>query len=108
MTKPQVPPDEDEPISCSECCAEPASELQVEAELEQDGWDFAGEFGPRCPECVNLNPAPEQTEGLEGVATTLGATKSEDKPRAEFYAELEGGANVVAGKPRRVRKKKEK
>jgi hypothetical protein len=67
----------DEPVICNECLAEPGDEGSSQEELEGEGWDFGGEFGPRCPECVVKNEAPAQTEGLGGVVEALGATKKE-------------------------------
>lgn len=68
---------EESPVVCCECLAEPALEGQTIDELALEGWDVAGEFGVRCPECAIVNAPPATTEGLDGVAASLGASKKE-------------------------------
>lgn len=68
---------EEDPIVCSECGAEPGEETATQAELELEGWDFEGEFGPRCLECVANQNTLSGTAGLGDLAEALGATKKE-------------------------------
>lgn len=75
MDEADLPVDEEGLIICVECLAEPVSDCQIESELEQEGWDFSGEFGPRCPECFGKNVAPTQTEGIDAVAASAGIKK---------------------------------
>lgn len=78
-----------EDVVCSDCCAEPAVPEQTQAQMEAEGWDFRGEFGPRCPECVGLNTVPEGEAGLDAIADALGATKAEPKVIGiEFSAQV--------------------
>jgi hypothetical protein len=67
---------DEEPIVCGACCAEPGEASATQAELELEGWDFSGEFGPQCPECIVENKAPSGA-GLDAIAEALGAAKKE-------------------------------
>lgn len=63
--------DKTEPVVCSECAAEPDELAATQYTLTLSGWDFTGEFGPRCPECVVKNPAMEPVEGIGALAKVI-------------------------------------
>jgi hypothetical protein len=66
-------------IACSGCAAEPGNPNATQSELELEGWDFNGEFGPQCPECLGkTQPASSDTAGIAGIAEAMGAVKKEN------------------------------
>jgi hypothetical protein len=65
-------------VVCAECGAEPAEANLSQAELVAEGWDFAGEYGERCPECVGLETPMDGDAGLDAIAEALGAIKKEE------------------------------
>lgn len=67
-------------VVCAECGAEPVEPNQTRSQMELEGWDFNGEFGERCPECVGLSTPMEGDAGLDAIAEALGATKKKETP----------------------------
>lgn len=64
-------------IVCTGCGAEPGDPTLTPQLLELEGWDFTGEHGERCPECLVLNAVPPGVAGLDAIAEALGASKKE-------------------------------
>lgn len=90
-----------DPVVCSDCGAEPDEATKTQTDLENEGWDFTGEFGARCPGCVTENAAPGNT--ATGVQDALGGLVTiTDKPK-----KAKSKAKVKAKKPKRKPAKKE-
>lgn len=69
-----------EPTVCADCAAEPDDAAKTQTDLENEGWDFTGEFGARCPGCLG-NVLPAAGDGIAGVAAAAGAPEAPPKPK---------------------------